>query len=161
MNIYSKAQTFWLVVLRMFIGWHFLYEGIVKVLNPQWTSFGYLMDSKGWFSSWFISLASNAQLLSVSDFLNEWGLVLIGLGLIIGCFFRVASIAGIILLSIYYLSHCPFIGASYMMPSEGAYLWVDKNLIEIAALAVLFMFPTSQEFGLDRYIFKGKKKNEK
>ncbi len=158
MTNYSKSQTFWLVTLRMLVGWHFLYEGLVKVLNPQWTSFGYLIDSKGWLSSCFVSMANNAATLSVANFLNEWGLVCIGLGLIAGCLMRVASVAGMVLLGFYYLSHCPFIGATYMMPSEGSYLWIDKNLIEMAALGVLLVFPTSRVFGLDRYIFKVKEK---
>ncbi|MDR1120843.1 MAG: DoxX family membrane protein [Dysgonamonadaceae bacterium] len=154
MNTYSKSQTFWLVTLRMFIGWHFLYEGLVKALNPKWTSYAYLIDSEGWISSILHNWANNAQSLGIVNFLNTWGLILIGLGLIAGCFARIATVSGIVLLTLFYLSHIPFIGASYMMPAEGAYLWVDKNLIEIAALAVIFVFPTSTKYGLDRYIFK-------
>jgi thiosulfate dehydrogenase [quinone] large subunit len=156
MNTCSKLQTFWLVVLRMLIGWHFLYEGVVKVLNPKWTSYAYLIDSDGWISPLLHNLARNAQMLDIVNALNTWGLVLVGLGLIAGCLTRIATIGGIALLSIYYLSHIPFIGSSYLLPTEGAYLWVDKNLIEIAVLAVLFVFPTSETYGLDRYISKKK-----
>lgn len=159
MKKFSTTQTFWLVSLRILIGWHFLYEGLIKVLNPQWTSYGYLLDSKGWMSSLFISLANNPTLLSAANFLNEWGLVLIGLGLIAGLLTKYASIAGIVLLAFYYLSHPPFIGATFMMPVEGSYLWVDKNLIEMAALAIVIVFPTSKEFGLDRYFCKTRKSN--
>jgi thiosulfate dehydrogenase [quinone] large subunit len=150
----TKSQTFWLVALRMAIGWHFLYEGIVKVLNPKWTSLGYLMDSQGWFASLFQSMASNASVLGVINFMNEWGLILIGLGLIAGCFARLASVGGILLLLLYYLSHPPFVGSEdlFMLPREGAYLWIDRNLIEIVALALLYVFPTSHLFGLDGYI---------
>jgi thiosulfate dehydrogenase [quinone] large subunit len=144
----------------MLIGWHFLYEGIVKVLNPRWTSLAYLGDSQGWFSSFFQSLASSQTQLNVINFLNEWGLVLIGLGLIAGCFTRIAAISGMLLLAFYYLSHPPFIGAEYMMPSEGSYLWIDKNVIELFALGLLYVFPTQHKFGLDRYIFKFCSKNK-
>jgi thiosulfate dehydrogenase [quinone] large subunit len=144
----------WLVALRLLIGWHFLYEGLVKVLNPKWTSLGYLMDSQGCFASLFHSMAGNAGTLSVVNFLNEWGLVLIGLSLILGCLTRMGCIGGILILLLYYLSHPPFIGSDdlFMMPREGAYLWVDRNLIEMAALATLYVFPTSKVFGLDKYI---------
>ena len=158
MQMYSKSQTFWLVGLRMLIGWHFLYEGVVKVINPKWTALGYLMDSQGWFASMFHSMTANQTVLDCVNFMNEWGLVLIGLGLITGCLTRIASIGGIILLSFYFLSHPPYIGTDYMLPSEGSYLWVDKNLIEIAAIALLYVFPTSHIIGLDRYIFKSKNK---
>ena len=43
----STRQMTIFVILRVAIGWHFLYEGITKVLNPNWSSIGYLMDSKG------------------------------------------------------------------------------------------------------------------
>jgi len=51
---YSRSQLFWLVALRVLIGWYFLYEGLTKVLAPNWTSFGYLKDSKGLFAPLFI-----------------------------------------------------------------------------------------------------------
>ncbi|MDR2627792.1 MAG: DoxX family membrane protein [Dysgonamonadaceae bacterium] len=156
--VYSKSQTFWLVALRILIGWHFLYEGLIKALNPSWTSFAYLLDSDGWIAPWLHNMARNAQWMTTVDLLNTWGLILIGLGLLAGCLTRIATISGIVLLSIYYLSHIPFIGSAYMMPAEGAYLWVDKNLIEIAALALLLLFPTSMKYGLDGYVFKEKRK---
>ena len=31
-------QEAFLILLRMGIGWHFLYEGLVKLLSPGWTS---------------------------------------------------------------------------------------------------------------------------
>jgi thiosulfate dehydrogenase [quinone] large subunit len=160
MKSYSKTQTFWLIALRMLIGWHFLYEGIVKVLNPKWTSLAYLTDSKGWFAPFFHNLAASQSTVNTIDFLNEWGLVLIGLGLMVGCLTRIAAIGGMVLLAFYYLSHPPFIGSEYLLPSEGAYLWINKNLIELVALGVLCVFPTEHVFGLDYYICKFKTKSK-
>ena len=154
---YTTTQLFWLVALRVLIGWHFLYEGLVKVVNPNWSSAGYLMDSKGLFSGFFQSLATNKSVLSVVDFMNMWGLVAIGLGLILGLFLRIALYGGILLLLFYYLSHPPFVGLKYGLPMEGSYLIVNKNLIELAAMIVLLLFPTSKIIGVDRLIFKNKK----
>lgn len=148
---YSRGQTTWLVILRLLIGWHFLYEGLIKILNSGWTAYPYLMDSQGIFSGFFHEIAGNPTLLAVSNFINIYGLAAVGLGLILGCFARIASIGGIIFLLSYFLSHPPFIGAQYMMPTEGSYLWIDKNVIEIGALMVLIYFPTSHIIGLDRY----------
>lgn len=150
---YTKGQLSILVLLRVLIGWHFLYEGIVKVLNPNWSSLGYLMDSQGFLSGFFHSLASNPNVLQVVDYLNMYGLLAIGLGLILGCFTQIATVAGMVLLALYYLSHMPFVGASYALPTDGSYLWVDKTLIELVALAVLFVLPTGRHIGLDRFIF--------
>jgi thiosulfate dehydrogenase [quinone] large subunit len=151
---YSRPQTFWLVALRLLIGWHFLYEGLVKIINSGWTAYPYLMDSQGFLSDFFHGIAENPQLLTITGIINIYGLTIIGSGLILGCFSRWASIGGIALLVFYYLSHPPFIGAEYMMPTEGSYLWLDKNLIELGALTVLVCFPTSHIIGLDRYISK-------
>ena len=145
-----------LVVLRVLIGWHFLYEGFVKLLNPNWSSVGYLLDSEGFLSGFFETIASNPNSLAVADFLNMWGLIAIGLGLMLGCLTRVAIISGITLLAFYYLSHPPFIGLKYSMPTEGSYLIVNKILIELFALVVLYLFPSSRQIGLDKFLFKAK-----
>lgn len=143
-----------LVVLRVAIGWHLLYEGIVKLMNPNWSSVGYLMDSKGWFAGIFHDIAGNPGLLQVADFLNIWGLILIGLGLVLGLFTRAATIAGIALLALYYLSHPALIYVNYAIPSEGNYIFVNKNLIEMLTLVVLLLFPTGRIIGIDRFIFR-------
>ncbi len=151
-NPLPGRQTTWLVLLRVAIGWHFLYEGLVKVFNPSWSPFGYLMDSKGWVAPLFYSMASNSGVLGVVDFLNQWGLVLIGLGLILGIFTRLATVAGMLLLLFYYLSHPPFPGLTYALPSEGSYFIVDKVFIEFLAMGVLLVFPTGKLIGIDRLL---------
>jgi len=74
----------------------------------------------------------------------------------LGCLTRVAIISGITLLAFYYLSHPPFIGLKYAMPTEGSYLIVNKILIELFALVVLYLFPSSRQIGLDKFLFKAK-----
>ena len=153
---YSRSQLSFLVVLRVLIGWHFLYEGITKLVNPDWTAYGFLIDS-GWiFSGVFQDMANNPGILKIVDLFNVWGLILIGFSLILGFLSRPAILGGIVLLATYYLSHPPFVGIEYAVPSEGKYLWVNKNLIELAALAVLYVFPTSRKIGLDRFIFRSR-----
>lgn len=153
---YSNWQLWGLVILRVAIGWHFLYEGLTKLLNPDWSSLGYLMDSQGLLQGLFHSIAGNPGLLNVMDFLNIWGLILIGAGLILGIFTNVAAIAGMVLLAFYYLSHPAIVGVTYAIPSEGNYLWVNKNLIELLTLWVLVLLPTGKIVGIDRFIFNRK-----
>jgi len=153
-NNYRTNQLIILVILRVIIGWHFLYEGLIKLFNPNWTSVGYLIDSEGLFSGVFQSMAANPGLMQVIDFLNIWGLILIGAGLLLGIFSKFAAYAGMFLLAFYYLSHPPLIGTQYAVPSEGNYLIVNKNLIEFFTLWVLAIFPTSFIIGLDRLVFR-------
>jgi len=147
---YKSLQVTALVTLRMLIGWHLFYEGLAKVTNQYWTSAGYLSESKFILSELFLAIAANPTALLFVDFVNKWGLVVIGLALLLGCFTRVATIAAIILLALYYIAAPPFVGYVYSMPSEGSYLIVNKVLIELAALVVLAAFPTGRIVGLDR-----------
>ncbi|MDL2256035.1 DoxX family membrane protein [Parabacteroides sp. OttesenSCG-928-G06] len=149
---YSKVQLSWLMLLRLFIGWHFMYEGLVKLMNPHWTSLPYLLDSKGPAASFFINLTQHDWLMVLVNQANQWTLLLIGLGLTLGAFYRLFSVGGMLLLLMYTLSHPSFIGADYLMPFEGSYLWIDKNLVEFAALGLLCAFPTSRIFGFDRIL---------
>jgi len=151
---YSSFQLTALVILRMMIGWHLLYEGISKLINPYWSSASYLMESKWIFSGWFQAIVANPTALKVVDFLNEWGLVAIGIGLIAGILTNVATIAGLVLLLLYYLATPPLVGLSYSIPSEGSYLIINKTLIEAAALLVLAVFPTGKRIGFDAWLFK-------
>ena len=153
---YTNAQLSILVILRVVVGWHIFYEGLSKVLNPGWSSLGYLMDSKGIFAGLFYSLASNPSVLKVVDILNGWGLLLIGLCLMIGFFEKLTSVLGMILIGLYYLSHPPFIGLSYSAPGEGNYFIINKNIIEFFALAVNLYFPNSRIIGVDRFIYLSK-----
>lgn len=161
-NRYTKPQLIFLLTLRFVIGWHVLYEGVVKVLNPQWTSLNFLQESQGVLSGFSKWILSNADLLATVDFLNAWGLVAIGLGIMLGLFFKPATIAGSILIFIYYLSAPPLIGYEYTLPSDGSNLIINRTLIEAVTLFGLVLFPTNKIFGLDYYIqslFKERRKN--
>jgi thiosulfate dehydrogenase [quinone] large subunit len=154
MREYGRFQFTALVGLRMLVGWHFLYEGLAKISNPFWTSAGYLEESQGWFSGQFLSLATNPGALTVVDYLNQWGLLLIGLALLLGLLARPAAVAAALLLLLYYVAAPPFPGLEYSIPTEGSYLIVNKTLIELAAVLVIVAFPTSHQVGLDRLIFR-------
>lgn len=151
---FSNWQLIAIVILRVSIGWHFLYEGIVKITNPNWSSAGYLLDSKGWFAGIFENIAMNSEILKVIDFLNIWGLTAIGLGLILGMLTRIAMICGMILLLFYYISHPALIGVEYAVPSEGNYFLINKTLIELFALWVLYLFEDKERIGIDRFLFR-------
>ncbi len=162
-KIFTTLQLTSLVTLRFLIGWHFLYEGFSKVLIPNWSSFGFLKESKWIFAGFAKFVLEHDNVLNVVNFLNTWGLIAIGLGLIFGLFTRLASFSGALLLFFYWAMNPPLIGLEYSVPTEGNYLVISKTLIESVALVVLAVFPTSSIFGLDIFIekFKNFKKNRK
>jgi thiosulfate dehydrogenase [quinone] large subunit len=140
------------VVLRVLIGWHFLYEGLAKLTSPTWSAAGYLLQSRGPFSGLFRWMASDPERLATVNRLNEWGLTLIGLGLILGCFTRLASASGMLVIVLFYFANPPFVGYFYSIPMEGSYLIVNKNLVELAGLFVVLVTDSGRVVGLDRII---------
>ena len=151
-NNYSKGQLIFLLVLRFAIGWHLLYEGVSKLLNPQWTSANFLREAQGVMSGFADVILANPNLLNIVNFLNIWGLVAIGAAIILGLVYRPAAIIGAILLFFYYITNPPLVGFEYSMPTEGSNLVVNRTLIEAIALFGLAMFPTNKTFGLDYFI---------
>lgn len=145
----SKWQSGLFLALRFLIGWHLLYEGISKLIHPEWSSVAFLVESTWIFSGIADWITSNQEVLNTVDFLNTWGLIAVGLGLILGLFTRWAAIAGTVLLLLYYLFLPPFIGMDTATPQEGNYLIVNKNLIEAVMLLLIAVSPAAQKFGLD------------
>lgn len=150
----SNKQLNFIVALRVLVGWHFLYEGLSKLFTPGWTSADFLSLSNWWFAPFYHWIAESPAVLQVVDFLNVWGLILIGIALFLGLFERVAVWGGIALLTLYYFANPPFVGNDFGVPAEGNYLVVNKVLIELFALLVFLVIPTSRYVGLDKFIFK-------
>jgi uncharacterized membrane protein YphA (DoxX/SURF4 family) len=146
-----KGTLVAMTILRVAVGWHFLYEGLTKLLDPSWTAAGYLESSTGPLSGLFQAMAAGEGFLAVVNILNTWGLVLIGLGLILGLFTSLAQLGGIVLLALYYLSHPPvFTEPGFFR--EGSYFIISKDLLEILSLMVLMFIPTGIFLGLDGLI---------
>jgi thiosulfate dehydrogenase (quinone) large subunit len=149
----TNVQGYALVLLRILIGWHFLYEGVIKAYNPSWTSRGYLL-SASILKPFFAWLAGDS-LISFIDNLNIFGLIAVGISLLIGLKVKWGCIGGILLLMFYYLAHPPFPGLP-QGPSEGSYWIVNKNLIEMVALFVIYQFPLTTVFGLENLFSRNK-----
>jgi thiosulfate dehydrogenase (quinone) large subunit len=149
---YSDGQVFFLVVLRMAIGWFILYQGLVKYFDPSWSAAGYLLSSKWILSGMFTAMAESSFWLGIVNFLNIYGQMAIGLGLILGLFTKVATISAIIMISLFYLAHPPLA----QFESPGVEIIVNPLLIIVFSLCVLLLFPTSKIVGLDRLVFQKK-----
>ena len=154
----SRGQQIGLVLLRTLVGWHFLYEGYFKLLRPAWSrdgsplaawsSAGYLRAANGPFAALFHRLADSSWIGSV-DTAVAAALILVGLSLMLGIFTQGGCAGGLALLALFYLSQVPVAGVPQPQ-TEGAYLFVNKNLIEAGALLVVLVFRTGRIAGLDR-----------
>ena len=153
----GAVQRFLLVSLRILIGWHFLYEGYVKLTAKSWSALGYLQQAQGPLAGFFHSMAASKQALHVVNLLNAWGLTAVGLGLILGLFTRLSCVGAILMLGMYYLASPPWIAVLPRL-TEGNYLLVDKNLVELVACAVLLFSGTGRTAGLDVFYYEWKRR---
>lgn len=130
-----------MLFLRLALGWMYLYAGVSKIANPAWSAEGYLKSAKT-FSSFYQWLASPG-VLSVVNILNEWGLTLLGVSLILGLFVRQSAWLGIGIMALYYLPvvQFPYVGKNFLL--------VDDHIIFIAALCVLIAGRAGKVWGMD------------
>ena len=148
----SRSAMIAITALRVIVGWHFLYEGIAKLTSPSWSAAGYMRASRGPFSAFFRWIAGNPQLLDNANLITMYGLTIVGVLLILGLFTRLAAIGGMSLVLLFYLCNPPFVGYFYSIPTEGSYLIVNKNLVELCALAVILLTRSGLFAGLDRIV---------
>lgn len=137
----SAFQKVSLVLLRVSLGWLFLYAGATKIMNPTWSAAGYLNGAKT-FHGFYAWLAS-PSMIGVTNFVNEWALALIGLLLIAGFLVRYASYAGAAMMFLYYL---PILDFPY--PNTHSYL-VDEHIIYLVAFLALAAFDAGRVWGVD------------
>ncbi|MCJ7820097.1 MAG: DoxX family membrane protein, partial [Bacteroidales bacterium] len=148
-----------ITILRMAIGWYFLYEGISKLLIKDWSSFSYLANTTGPLSGFYHWLASSESLLQAVDIINIYGLVFIGLALVTGLLSRISSSAAVLLLGLYYFAYPPF-GDSLLNAEEGHLYIVNMIFVEAAAL-LLLLFLKERGYGIDALIRRALRKREK
>lgn len=88
-------------------------------------------------------------------FLDEstrWGLLVIGVCLMFGLFSRTAAFAGAVFLILTVLTYPSLPWYPVPPNSEGNYLFISKNVIELIALLMLACIPSGRWFGLDALI---------
>ncbi len=144
----SKWQKITLLALRLALGWIFLYAGVTKILNPDWSAAGYLKGSQTlpFLYDWF----ANPQNIGWVNLLNEWGQTLVGLSLVLGVFIRPAAVGGILLMILYYL---PILHFPYAGKGTTSFL-VDQHVIFILVFILLIIFDAEKYWGLKSVVKK-------
>ena len=139
----TKKQQFVLFLLRVSMGWVFFYAGITKILNPNWSAAGYLKTAKTFtpFYHWL----TTPGVLPVTNFLNEWGLTLIGAAIILGIAVKLSSTLGAAMMVLYY-----FPGLIFPKIGTTAYI-VDEHIIYALVFLTLGALQAGQFWGLGQW----------
>jgi len=142
----NKFPKLALFLLRISLGWMMFYAGITKLINPEWTAMGYLNNAKTFADlfQWF-ALPGNIDWI---NFVNEWGLVLLGVSLILGVFVRISSFFGALLMLLYYFPvlEFPYIGGHSFI--------VDEHIIYFLTLLVFAETRVGRIWGLENWCVK-------
>ncbi len=132
-----------LLSLRLIMGWVFFYAGVTKVLNPEWSAEGFLLNAvpeANPLTGFWTALATDW--LWLVDPLNAWGLTLVGAALILGVAVRWSAFWGAVMMVFYWLASFPL---------EHAIL-IDDHLVYALLLFGLGAFGAGRILGLDRRI---------
>lgn len=132
-----------LFALRLAMGWMMLYAGITKVLNPAWSAAGYLNGAKTF--AGLYQLLLSPSVLPVVNFVNEWGMTLLGISLIVGIFVRLSSVLGAVLMLLYYF---PVLVFQYA--GEHSYI-VDEHIIYALVLLLFAATRAGKIWGFDAW----------
>ncbi|MFZ1721310.1 MAG: DoxX family protein [Microgenomates group bacterium] len=127
----TVPKTAVLVCTRIAFGFLFLNAGIEKLFS-DFSATTYLQNAtSGPFSSYFQSLAGN----NLVDFLVIFGEIGIGLALIFGVLLTVASLCGVLMMILFYISSFP--------PTSGI---ININIMYGFIFLILISHPDSQKF---------------
>lgn len=123
-----------LFVLRLAVGIEFLMAGLAKM--SDWSAAGFLSGATGPLAGWFQSMAGNPLV----DFLNVWGLTLVGVAMILGLLVRPAALAGASMMVLYYLAD---------FEGNTAHGFIDQHIILALIFVVFLSGGVGHVFGLD------------
>lgn len=135
-----------LFILRISMGWLFLYAGLIKLFDSEWSVTGYLGGAKTLtpFYNWLLQ----PEILPIINIINEWGLTLLGVSLILGLFVRLSSFSGAVLMFLYYFPVLDF-------PHVGTHGYlIDEHIIYALVLVFLAIARAGRFWGLDALLKK-------
>ena len=141
--MFKDSEAKWLFLLRVSMGWLMFYAGITKVLDPEWTAFGYGSSAQT-FSGFFQWIVSPANIGWI-DFVNQWGLTLLGISLILGVGVRLSSVLGAVLMMFYY-----FPALDFPYAGEHSYI-VDDHIIYVLVLIFFAVVKAGRYYGLESW----------
>ncbi|AKH98110.1 TQO small subunit DoxD [Halanaeroarchaeum sulfurireducens] len=139
--------AYWLFILRVVTGWWMFHAGLTKVWETH--ILGSPFDA-----AWFIQYASQGSILegvlalfnssagiAFTNVMIPWGELLIGLGILLGAFTRLAAFFGGFLMFIFY-----FVNAGW---SHGMF---NSDLMALILFVTIAIFGAGRIWGVDQYL---------
>ena len=120
---YANLDRGLLFLMRVFVGWMFLYAGASEILHGE---------------------SATPTMLPITDVLMKWGHLLIGLSLVSGLMIRVSGPFGILLMVTYHFAHMdwPYI-------TDHHSLFLDYHATYAVLIGYLMLHSAGHAWGLD------------
>ncbi|MGM0372229.1 MAG: DoxX family membrane protein [Halobacteriota archaeon] len=149
LDLNGTWTAYWLFILRVVTGWWMFHAGLSKV----WET--YVLGSP-FDAAWFIQFASQGTILegvlalfnnsagiALTNFMIPWGELLIGLGILLGAFTRLAAFFGGFLMFFFY-----FVNAGW---TNGLF---SSDLMALVLFVTIGIMGAGRIWGVDQYLEK-------
>lgn len=143
----SGTERNLIFLLRVALGWVFLYAASHQVFVPGWSVAGFLEHTKTFHG--LFSMFTGPTIAPIISFLVAYGHLLIGLSLIFGLFVRVSAAFGILLMLLYWMAHMDF---PYI--SDHNNFIIDFHIVDALVLGLLIVKRAGHVWGLDSWAGK-------
>lgn len=143
----GRKEQVAIVLLRIAVGWHFLYEGLVKFTDPFFSAESYLKGSKGVIRFIYENYMHTPERMYWLDTINITALLVVGTGLLFGIAIKTSAHLGMLFLLLCYCAYPPFSGED---SPGGSFFIVDRNLIEFLVLFFIAQTSAAQNFSISK-----------
>jgi thiosulfate dehydrogenase [quinone] large subunit len=141
--VVNKPTKLFLILLRVAVGWFFLYQGITAILDPQWSVLPFISHAHT-FPDFYTSV-SDPVTASYMSYLIKGLYVLIGALIVSGLFVRIGALLGALIMLFFYF---PLLQFPYVTYAGSVYYIVDYHLVMVILLLYLFAARAGEVFGL-------------
>lgn len=137
----DEVTGYWLVFVRLLLGWWFLHAGLNKYATPGEFTAGWFLEQSETVVSPIITVFAGGATEAFVNAAIPIGEILIGLGLVLGCLTRLASFFGSFMLFFFYF---------------GNEAWrrglVNGDLLGLVLFFTVMLFGAGRVWGVDQYL---------
>lgn len=140
LSLAHPVAVYWVALLRVITGWWFFHSGLSKLLqNGLNYAFGPVyLQQMGDTILGPVALWMGQNIPTLIEALVPLGETLIGLGLIVGAFVRLASLFGMFFMSLFWVGNADF-----------AHGLVNGDLMGLLMFATMIVLAAGRYYGLD------------
>lgn len=140
----KRAENILIFILRVSMGWVFLFAAIRQIPDPNWSAEAFLGNASLFPS--FFSFFTSPEILPLINIVIPWAHLLIGVALITGLGMRLASTGGALLMFLYYL---PRLDGFMIGPHN---FIVEYHLVYTIIIVYLAVIQAGKIYGLEGVI---------